>query len=145
MGQAALHRVDDETGQVCANAVNALDGVADREPYHRFCFLVFRLKAAFHWKVRSGLVFTGCLRFMKGIGCPDACDGSRTRGTDVHGLAEPALLVETEMLIEVRDRLPAQAVGGVAGGVGAFHDWLVHHRDWQITRNPQGKIEVRRT
>jgi hypothetical protein len=26
----------------------------------------------------------------------------------------------------------------------AFHHWLVHHRHWEIRRNPTGKIEVRR-
>jgi Domain of unknown function (DUF222) len=26
-----------------------------------------------------------------------------------------------------------------------FHHWLVHHTKWEIFRNPQGKIEIRRT
>jgi hypothetical protein len=26
-----------------------------------------------------------------------------------------------------------------------FHHWLVHHTNWTITRNPDGKIEIRRT
>jgi hypothetical protein len=27
----------------------------------------------------------------------------------------------------------------------AFHHWLIHHRNWEIRRNPEGKIEVRPT
>ena len=26
-----------------------------------------------------------------------------------------------------------------------FHHWLIHHTNWTITRNPDGKIEIRRT